>query len=297
MLFTEGRGAAEITIINPGVTTLIGIRDLYLNINTLKAQSDSVIVTCGDQLQGVDIVVKEMLEATLKQCSMSPAFKTKVGSEANANISISSSKRTLFKAALNAKQYDGTGGDTGKTVYTIGDDSGTRTGTSTRPFKTIVFRPYDNGVPTPDHDFWMVFPFADIEGDVSSAFKIGEDRGYKLMATAYDPLELNYRVIIGSPRLIVPAQTGSPGISTVVTASTITSSGASIGWTDNGAASTSYVVQYKKSSVSYWTNANTATKPYALTGLNSGTSYDVRVIGLNAFGSGDNSTTTTFSTT
>jgi hypothetical protein len=202
MLFTEGRGAAEVTILTPALADVTTLKSLVANFTTLRALTSTIIITCGDQLQGIDIVVKEMLEATLKQCSMSPAFKTKVGSEASASISISSSKKSLFKAALNAKQYDGTGGDTGRTAYSIGDDSGTRTGTSTRPFKTVIFRPYDNGLPSTDANTWLIFPFADIEGDVSSAFKIGEDRSYKLTVTAYDPLELNYRTIIGDPKVL-----------------------------------------------------------------------------------------------
>lgn len=202
-MFFEGRGATEVTILNPGLTETT-LKDLVTNFNTLKALTSTVTITCGDQLNGVDISVKEMLEATMKQCSMAPAFKTKVGAEGTATISISSRKKSLFKLALNAKEFVGTGADAAKRAYTIGDDSGTRTGSTARPFKTIIFRAYEEGVPTTDSESWIIFPNADVEGDATMAFKIGEDRGYNLTITAYDPLERNWKVMIGDPKLIVP---------------------------------------------------------------------------------------------
>ena len=198
----EGRGAAEVTIFNPALTDS-ELNTLVTNFSTYRQRQNTIIVTCGDQLNGVDISLKEMLEATMKQCSMAPAFKTKVGAEGTATISVSSRKKNLFKLALNAKEFIGTGANVGKTSYSVGDNSGTRTGSTSRPFKTIVFRPYEQGTPSNDVNDWIIFPAADVEGDATIAFKIGEDRGYTVTATAYDPSEKNYRVIIGDPSTVL----------------------------------------------------------------------------------------------
>lgn len=198
----EGRGATEVTIFNPALT-YSELLTLTTNFNTYRLRTGTVIITCGDQLNGVDISLKEMLEATMKQCSMAPAFKTKLGAEGTATISLSSRKQNLFKVALNAKEFVGIGANTGKTSYSVGDNSGTRTGSTARPFKTIIFRPYEEGKPSTDIDDWIIFPAADLEGDATIAFKIGEDRSYTITATAYDPNQNNYRVIIGDPSTVL----------------------------------------------------------------------------------------------
>jgi hypothetical protein len=165
-----------------------------------------VQIACNDQLQeGATIRYMEMMEATIKACSNAPALKTKVGAEATATVNISSSKKNLFMLATNAKEFTGSGGNAGKKAYSLGDDSGLKTGSSGRPFKTVLFRAYDNGVPDSNPDNWIIFPNADVEGNVEQAYNNNTDRGYTLTITGYDPAETGRKVIVGNPAIIIPA--------------------------------------------------------------------------------------------
>ncbi len=202
-MFFEGRGATEITIISPFLPDA-DLRDLVDDFPTLRAATNTVIIACKDQLQeGTTIRYMEMMEATIKACSNAPALKTKVGAEATATTSISSTNKKIFQLATNAKEFSATSPATNK-AYSMGDDSGLRTGSSGRPFKTIVFRAYQNGVPDPNPDNWIIFPAADVEGNVEQAYNNQADRGYQLTFTGYDPLETNRKIIIGNPSYIIP---------------------------------------------------------------------------------------------
>jgi hypothetical protein len=198
-MFFEGRGATEITILNPALTDAT-LKTMVANFTTLRAAPGTVIIACKDQLgEGATIKYMEMMEATIKACSNAPALKTKVGAEATATVNISSTKKPLFMLATNAKEF----GTTNK-AYTMGDDSGLRTGSSGRPFKTVIFRAYENGVPDTNSDNWIIFPAADVEGNVEQAYNNNADRGYQITFTAYDPNETNRKIIIGNPNFVIP---------------------------------------------------------------------------------------------
>jgi hypothetical protein len=198
-MFFEGRGATEITILNPALTEAT-LKTMVANFTTLRAAAGTVIIACKDQLgEGATIRYMEMMEATIKACSNAPALKTKVGAEATATVNISSTKKPLFMLATNAKEF----GTTNK-AYAMGDDSGLRTGSSGRPFKTVIFRAYENGVPDTNADNWIIFPSADVEGNVEQAYNNNTDRGYQITFTAYDPLETNRKIIIGNPNSVIP---------------------------------------------------------------------------------------------
>lgn len=244
----EGRGATEVTIFNPGLTDS-ELSTLVTNFDTYRQRTSTVIITCGDQLNGVDISLKEMLEATIKQCSMSPAFKTKVGAEGNATISLSSRKKNLFKLALNSKRFNATG----KTSYSIGDDSGTRTGSIARPFKTIVFRPYEQGSPSNEVDDWIIFPAADVEGNATIAFNIGDERGYTITVTAYDPGEKNYKVLIGDPKILIISVTNNQSSNNQGTSMVFISNALVSGETLQDAI---YDLAYKSNNLIQWKNLN-----------------------------------------
>lgn len=203
-MFFEGRGATEITILNPYLPDAT-LKDIVSNFTTLRALPSTVIIQCRDQLQdGAMIKYSEMLEATIKACSNAPAKKTKVGAEGSASVTISSTKKDLFKMATNAKEYAGTGVNASKRAYSLGDDSGLQTGSSTRPYKTVIFRAYESGLPSIDPDTWIIFPSADLEGNAEMNFNNTSDRNYKINITAYDPNETNRKVIIGDPSIIIP---------------------------------------------------------------------------------------------
>lgn len=203
-MFFEGRGATEITILNPFLPDAT-LRDIVTNFATLRALPGTVIIQCRDQLaEGATIRYSEMMENTIKACANSPALKTKVGAEASATVNISSTKKSIFKLATNAKEFTGTGANVGKNAYSLGDDSGLRTGSSGRPYKTVVFRAYEGGVPTTNDESWIIFPAADLEGNAEQAYNNNADRGYVVNITAYDPLETNRKIIIGNPALIIP---------------------------------------------------------------------------------------------
>jgi hypothetical protein len=202
-MFFEGRGATEITILNPFLPDA-SLRDIVTNFATLRALTSTVVIACKDQLgEGATIKYMEMMEATIKACSNAPALKTKVGAEATATVNISSTKKPLFMLATNAKEFSAVSPATNK-AYTMGDDSGLRTGSSGRPFKTVIFRAYENGVPDTNADNWIIFPAADVEGNVEQAYNNNADRGYQITFTAYDPNETNRKIIIGNPNLIIP---------------------------------------------------------------------------------------------
>lgn len=202
-MFFEGRGATEVTILNPYLPDAT-LKDIVSNFQTLRVLTSTVIIQCRDQLQdGAMIKYSEMLEATIKACSNAPAKKTKVGADGSASITISSAKKDIFKMATNAKEYAGTGANVAKRAYSLGDDSGLQTGSGTRPYKTVVFRAYENGVPTNDADTWIIFPAADVEGNAEMNFNNTSDRSYKINITAYDPNETNRKVIIGDPSIII----------------------------------------------------------------------------------------------
>lgn len=204
-MFVEGRGATHITILNPALPDAT-LRTLVTNFNTLLALNTTVQIACKDQLSdGTTIRYMEMLEATLKACSNAPALKTKVGAEGTATVNISSTKKDIFMLATNAKEYTGSGADAGKKAYSLGDDSGLRTGSTARPYKTVIFRAYEGGVPDTNADNWIIFPNADVEGNVEQSYNNNTDRGYSITFTAYDPLETNRKVIIGNPSIIIPA--------------------------------------------------------------------------------------------
>lgn len=56
----------------------------------------------------------------------------------------------------------------------------------------------------------------------------------------------------------------------------VSKNSAQLSWTANSG-ETSWIVQYKKSSVNAWTSVNTTSNPFTLTGLKDSTAYDVRV--------------------
>lgn len=205
-MFFEGRGATEITILNPFLPDAT-LKDIVTNFTSLRALPGTVIIQCRDQLaEGATIRYSEMMEATIKACANSPALKTKVGAEASATVNISSTKKNIFMLATNAKEATGTAApDTGKKAYSLGDDSGLRTGSTNRPYKTVVFRAYEGGVPTNDTESWIIFPAADLEANAEQAYNNNADRGYVINITAYDPLETNRKIIIGNPKIILPA--------------------------------------------------------------------------------------------
>ena len=88
------------------------------------------------------------------------------------------------------------------TLIKIGDDSGLTTGTAEYGYKTVVFRPYSGGVPTPDITRWFVFPAAGIEGQLSQSFSLQNQYSYTMTFTAYDPDEVNYKVLRGNTALL-----------------------------------------------------------------------------------------------
>jgi hypothetical protein len=202
-MFFEGRGATEITILNPGLTDAT-LKTLVANFSTLRALVSTVVITCKDQLaEGAMIKYSEMMEATIKACSTTAALKTKVGAEGSATVNISSTKKDLFMLATNAKEYSAVTPATNK-AYSLGDDSGLRTGSSARPYKTVIFRSYENGVPDTNADNWIIFPSADVEGNVEQSYNNNTDRGYTITFTAYDPNETNRKIIIGNPNFVIP---------------------------------------------------------------------------------------------
>lgn len=197
----EGRGATELTILNPCLT-LNELKNAQNSYATLRARASTIIISCGDQLQqGTQIKYNEMFESTIKACSNAPAKKTKVGLEATAIVNISSNKPALFALAANAKYYPRIVG-TSWAAMTLGDNAGTSTGTANRPFKTVIFRPYEEGKPSEFVEDWIIFPWADVEGNADIAFNNTTDRGFVLNITAYDPFEKNAKIIIGDPSVI-----------------------------------------------------------------------------------------------
>jgi hypothetical protein len=197
-MFFEGRGATEITIISPYLDNESQLSNIFANFETLRALPSTVIISCTDQLsEGTTIRYKELLEGTIKACSNTPALKTKVGIECSASVRISSRKRNIFTLATNAKEYTSLSGQ--NKAFSLGDDVGLRTGSSARPYKTLVFRSYYNGSPDNNPDNWIIFPAADVEGDIEQLFNNKSDRGYLITFTAYDPTELNIKIILGNP--------------------------------------------------------------------------------------------------
>ena len=89
-----------------------------------------------------------------------------------------------------------------------------------------------------------------------------------------------------------PVICGVPG---TPTASSITLNSAVISWTSVTGA-LSYTFQYKLSADTAWQSINTASTTYTLSGLNTNTSYQCRVLATCTAGSGTWSATTTFTT-
>jgi hypothetical protein len=89
-----------------------------------------------------------------------------------------------------------------------------------------------------------------------------------------------------------PVLCGVPG---TPTASSITTNSAVINWTAVAGA-LSYTFQYKLSADIAWQSINTANTTYTLSGLNTSTSYQCRVLATCTAGSGAWSSTTTFTT-
>jgi hypothetical protein len=86
------------------------------------------------------------------------------------------------------------------------------------------------------------------------------------------------------------------GTPTGLAASSITTSGATLGWTAVSGA-TSYNVQYKLASASTWTTVASTTNSRALTGLAAGTAYNAQVQAVCASGNSAYGTAITFTTT
>ena len=75
------------------------------------------------------------------------------------------------------------------------------------------------------------------------------------------------------------------GAITNLTAGSITQTGATISWAAVSGA-TGYVLQYRPASSTIWTTVNVASTSYAITGLTSGTAYNVQVQSVCSAGSG-----------
>lgn len=84
----------------------------------------------------------------------------------------------------------------------VGDDSGLTIGTSDYGYKTVILRPYSGGVPTQEVSRWFIFPAAGIEGTLSQSFSLQNQYSYQLKFTAYDPSELNYKLLRGNTALL-----------------------------------------------------------------------------------------------
>ncbi|MBL7951859.1 MAG: fibronectin type III domain-containing protein [Flavobacteriales bacterium] len=88
----------------------------------------------------------------------------------------------------------------------------------------------------------------------------------------------------------------SCGTPSGLTASSINTSGATLGWTAVSGA-TSYNVQYKLASASTWTTVTSTTNTRALTGLSAGTAYNAQVQAVCSSGSSSYGTAINFTTT
>lgn len=163
------------------------------------------VIKAVDQLEASTLNINEMYENNMSQASMAPANKTKVGLEASLEISIGDDRLSLFGLASNAKAFQGTGIDAGgePELLTIGDDSGLTTGTSTLPYRTAVIRPYVAGVASTNARDWYIYPWAGVEGKLSQSFSLQTQRSYSVTITAYDPFQLNYKVLRGKTSLLV----------------------------------------------------------------------------------------------
>lgn len=163
-----------------------------------------VVIKAVDQLEASTLTINEMYENNMSQASMAPANKTKVGLEASFEMSIGDDRASLFAVSTNARTFQGAGQDAGgePELLTIGDDSGLTTGTANLPYRTAIIRPYVAGVPATDSRQWYIFPAAGVEGRATQSFSLQTQRSYNITITAYDPQQLNYKVLRGKPTLL-----------------------------------------------------------------------------------------------
>ena len=181
--------------------TATGANNVTLTFSALGV----VVIKAVDQLEASTLTINEMYENNMSQASMAPANKTKVGLEASFEMSISDDRASLFAVSTNARVFHGAGPEAGgePELLLMGDDSGLTTGTANLPYRTAIIRPYVAGVPATDSRQWYIFPAAGVEGKATQSFSLQTQRSYSITITAYDPLQLNYKVLRGRPGLLV----------------------------------------------------------------------------------------------
>lgn len=197
------RGAAEFTLISPALT-ISALRTLAANLATLQTADGNVVIKCSDQLNEATLTLTEIYQENKTQCSDAPINKTKVGLTAMFKVSISDDRMSLFGYATNAKQIQAaTPNNTGEPELLImGDQAGSTSGTTTRPYITAVARPYDNGVPTTDVSKWIIFPTASVEAQATLSFGLATQRSYEVDLVAFDGLDNGLKVLRGDTTLI-----------------------------------------------------------------------------------------------
>lgn len=163
-----------------------------LTVTLATATINTILAT--DQLNEATLNISELYENNMTQASMSPASKTKTGSECSLSVSIADDRISLLRTSTNATSYGAN-----NALITMGDQAGLTVGTASLPFSTVIIRPYIGGAIATTPGEWYIMPYAGAESQINLSFSLQNQRAYNITFTGYDPFEEGYRIMRGDP--------------------------------------------------------------------------------------------------
>lgn len=229
-----------------GVPIYANYCDEYVKSQTIYPASMLSTLT-GVAIQGIEYYLNETTSA------VTSSFQVKIGTTTSSSFTsdfLSASLTTVYTGAISLSSNTVRINFTTPYTYTGGNLMIEITSTTVSDYEYVTFM-----------------------GSVASAASI-----YGFGNTQGDIEVMDIEDFIPKTGFVVPS-TGCDMPSALHTTAT-TSTGIAVSWTAPSNAPAGYAVEYKPTSATTWTRATTTQPRYAITGLSSGTNYNIRVKSL-----------------